>query len=168
MTKRTTMLPWIASAVMLAAVVAGAQAAGQADTKSAPVAEKDAGKTVPIKVTTRVYDKKVLLSAPVLNESQQRGRALWQQRCAYCHDGVGQPTYKTMGDWIGAETVESLGEEAMKAFINTGTARMPSFKYELDSRQMDDLLAFIKTVPSSEKPTKGQLEGKAAAADSSD
>src|SRR5579871_615286 len=65
------------------------------------------GKTVPLNVTTRAYDTKILLSAPVLTEEEQTGRALWVQRCAYCHDGVGQPSYKTMGNWIGAETVEN-------------------------------------------------------------
>jgi mono/diheme cytochrome c family protein len=103
-----------------------------------------------------------------MTESQIKGRALFLQRCAYCHDGVGQPTYKTMGGWIGGETVKALGDDAFKAFVNTGTVRMPSFKFDLDSQQMDDVVAFLKTVPSAEKPTQNQLDGKATASDGSD
>ena len=125
-------------------------------------------KPVPLKIVKRDYDTKALLATPPLTESQVKGRALWLQRCAYCHDGVGQPTYKTMGDWIGAETVKSLGDDAFKAFVNTGTVRMPSFKYDLDSQQLDDVIAFLKTVPSTQKPTQNQLDGKATASDGSD
>jgi mono/diheme cytochrome c family protein len=157
------------TAVLLAAVTlrvaVSAQAGGRGGQAAPPAADQ---KTAPVKVTKRMYDKNVLLAAPALSESEQVGRAIFQQRCAYCHDGVGQPTYKTMGDWIGGETVQGLGEEVMKTFINTGTVRMPGFKYALDSKQMDDLIAFIKTIPSSEKPTQNQLDGKAAALDGSD
>ena len=145
---------------------AGQQGARAGQGQGAPVTADQ--KTAPVKITKREYDKKALLSAPQLSESEQIGRAIFQQRCAYCHDGVGQPTYKTMGDWLGSETVQALGAEAMKAFINTGTTRMPGFQYNLDSKQMDDLIAFIKTIPSSEKPTQNQLDGKAAALDSND
>jgi cytochrome c553 len=118
------------------------------------------GKTVPIKITTRQYDEKLLLSEPVLSDEAQTGRALWLQKCAYCHDGVGQPTYRTMGPWLGAETVQTLGEASVRAFINTGTTRMPGFRYGLDSQQVDDLIAFLNTVSSDKKPTPAQLAGK--------
>jgi mono/diheme cytochrome c family protein len=166
----TTLAAALLVAVMLLVAVS-AQAAGQAGARGGAAQTGPAAgdqKTAPLKVTKREYDKKVLLSAPALTESEQIGRAIFQQRCAYCHDGVGQPTYKTMGDWIGGEAVQGLGEETMKTFINTGTVRMPGFKYALDSKQMDDLIAFIKTIPSSEKPTQSQLDGKAAGLDGSD
>jgi mono/diheme cytochrome c family protein len=155
----------LASVTVRVAVSAQAgQAGGRGGGAQAPVDPKPA----PVKVTKRMYDKKILLSAPVLSNSEQTGRAIYQQRCAYCHDGVGQPTYKTMGDWIGGETLQGLGEEPFKAFVNAGTVRMPGFQYDLSSRQLDDLIAFIKTIPSSEKPTQNQLDGKAAALDGSD
>jgi mono/diheme cytochrome c family protein len=40
---------------------------------------------------------------------------------------------------------------------------MPAFRYQLDAQQLNDLIAFIKTVPSSEKPTAAQLAGRVAA-----
>jgi mono/diheme cytochrome c family protein len=124
--------------------------------------------TVPVKVSTRVYDKKALLSAPVLSEEVETGRALWLQKCAYCHDGVGQPTYKTVGTWIGAETVTTLGEDVVRVFISNGTPRMPGFSYALDEKQMNALIAYLKTVPSDQKPTPGQLAGTSGAPGSND
>jgi mono/diheme cytochrome c family protein len=124
-----------------------------------------------ITVTKRMYDKQKLLSAPVLSEDAYRGRALWLQRCAYCHDGVGQPSYNTMGSWLGAETIQTLGEVAVRAIVSLGTERMPGFRYTLQPQQLNDLIAFLKTVPSNTKPTADQLAGRtagAAAAGSSD
>lgn len=117
------------------------------------------GDPAKVTVSSRVYDKKQLLTAPVLPDDAYRGRALWLQRCAYCHDGVGQPTYKTMGPWLGAETIQSRGETALRAIIGAGTPRMPGFRYTLKPQQMDDLFAFLKTVSSDQKPTPAQLAG---------
>jgi mono/diheme cytochrome c family protein len=109
-----------------------------------------------------VYDKKKLMQAVQLSDAEKRGRALWLQRCAFCHDGLGQPTYKTMGSWIGAPTVKTLGEDGIRGFILNGTEHMPSFRYGLQSQQIDDLLAFLKTVPADQQPTPSQLAGKIA------
>jgi mono/diheme cytochrome c family protein len=121
-----------------------------------------------IKVTARVYDTHQLLNATALPEDARRGRVLWLQHCAYCHDGVGQPSYQTMGPWLGAETVQVLGEESLRTIIRSGTARMPAFRYALQPRQMNDVIAFLKTVPSDQKPTQDQLAGKIPGAAGSD
>ena len=148
----------------------GGPGGGAPDTHDVPLVTKETPSTsAPAKTTVRVYDKKVLLAThPDVPENVQIGRAIFQQKCAYCHDGVGQPTYKTMGDFLSAEVVQSLGEDAFTAFTNTGTTRMPGFQYTLDSKQMDALIAFIKTIPATDKPTQSQLDGKAAALDGSD
>lgn len=164
MTKRVSVSLGVVAITVLASMIAGVMVSAQngPSTHGVPVPEKvyGDGKTVPIKITTWVYDQKLLLSGPALSEEEQTGRALWLQKCAYCHDGVGAPTYKTMGPWLGAETVQAVGEASIRAFINTGTTRMPGFRYGLDSQQVDDLIAFLKTVPSSQKPTPEQLAGK--------
>lgn len=174
MTRKITITLGIVAALVLASAVVRvgvlAQGPGGApDTHGVPVVQKEPPTMPEVKVTKRVYDKKALLAShPDAPEDVQTGRALYQQKCAYCHDGVGQPSYKTMGDWIGGETVQSLGADAFKAFVNTGTTRMPGFQYNLNSKQMDDLIAFIKTIPSSDKPTQNQLDGKAPPLDSND
>jgi mono/diheme cytochrome c family protein len=114
-----------------------------------------------VSVTSRAYDRKQLLSVPALSAEAYRGRTVWLQRCAFCHDGVGQPSYNTMGPWIGAETVQVLGEAAFRAILSVGTERMPGFQYDLQPQQINDLIAFLKTVSSDRKPTAAQLAGRA-------
>jgi len=141
--------------------------AGGADTHGMPppaqLKQTDSQKTAPVRVVSRVYDTDKLLSVPALSPEAHAGQALWQQRCAYCHDGMGQPTYKTMGPWIDSDTVKTVGVETLKAMIAAGTARMPSFKYDLDAQQTNDIIEFLKTVSPALKPTPAQLAGKSEA-----
>ena len=117
-----------------------------------------------VKVEKRAYDIAKLVGAPALAPEAYRGRTIWLQRCAYCHDGVGQPSYKTLGPWIGAETITTLTEEGARAFIASGTEDMPGFGHTLKPAQMNDLIAFIKTLGPETKPTALQLaDGKGAA-----
>ena len=118
------------------------------------------GVTWPIKITVRDYDKKQLLAPLAMSEPAQAGRILWVQKCAYCHDGVGSPTYRTMGPWLSADLVANLGEDTVKAFIGNGDVRMPAFKYGLSAEQIGDLVEFLKTVKSDQKPTATQLAGR--------
>ena len=120
--------------------------------------------TAPINVITRPYDVKLLLGGAASSAEVRSGRALWLQRCAYCHDGVGQPTYRTMGSWLGAETVQLLGPEALRAVIGAGTERMPGFRYTLQPRQVNQLIEFLKTVGPEQKPTPAQLSRKSSGA----
>jgi mono/diheme cytochrome c family protein len=115
-------------------------------------------------VTTRPYDVRQLLSGPALSADARKGRALWLQRCAFCHDGLGQPTYRTMGSWLGAETVRLLGPDALRAIIGAGTERMPGFRYTLQPQQVNQLIEFLKTVGPEQKPTPEQLSKKSAGA----
>jgi mono/diheme cytochrome c family protein len=109
-------------------------------------------------VTKSAYDIPDLIKQLQVPDDVYRGRVLWVQRCALCHDGVGQPSYHTMGPWLDADTVKSIGEPAVRAIIAAGTASMPEFRYELDARQVNDLLAFLETV--TWKPTPAELAVK--------
>ena len=112
----------------------------------------------------RTYDRKQLLRSQAASENVRHGRALWLQRCAFCHDGVGQPTYRTMGPWLGAETVRVLGADALRAIIGAGTAQMPGFRYTLQPRQVAQLIEFLKPVPDDQKPTAAQLARQSSGA----
>jgi mono/diheme cytochrome c family protein len=109
-------------------------------------------------VTKSAYDIPDLIKQLQVPEVVFRGRVLWVQRCALCHDGVGQPSYHTMGPWLDADIVKSMGEPAVRAIIATGTASMPEFRYDLDAQQVSDLLAFLETV--TWKPTPAELAVK--------
>lgn len=144
--------PGIIATCLLACAIGGGYASAQEPSPS------------PLRAFTRVYDRKQLLTSPTLSNDARRGRALWLQRCAYCHDGLGQPTYKTMGPWLGAETVQLLGEDALRVLIGTGTERMPGFGYSLQPQQVNQLIAFLKTVTPDQKPTPEQLATRSSGA----
>jgi mono/diheme cytochrome c family protein len=146
-------------AAIAAIVVLGSAASAQDAGPGARVPGRDV--TGPIMVTSRDYDLKALTTPPVLPEAVLRGRATWVQQCAWCHDGVGQPTYKTMGPWLSADTLRLLGEDKVRAYIGKGSARMPGFQYALKPQQVDELVALLKTVTPDQKPTASQLAGKA-------
>lgn len=135
------------------------------DAPSAALAQAGAAPSNParITVTKRAYDiKQITDAAAAVPEDVHRGRTLWLQRCAYCHDGVGQPSYRTMGPWIDAETMRQMGDARFRTVVATGSARMPGFRYALQSQQMNDLVAFLKTVSPDQKPTAQQLAGRSA------
>lgn len=70
MLRRTSFVLGVISTVALASavtrVVVSAQAGAPRDSHGMPVPEKEVSKTFPIKVIAKDYDKKALLSAPVL------------------------------------------------------------------------------------------------------
>lgn len=109
-------------------------------------------------VSQYVYDIPRLVQQLQVPKDVFRGRVLWIQRCALCHDGVGQPSYHTIGPWLDASTVKSLGKPAMRAIIAAGGAQMPGFRYDLSAQQVNDLLAFLTTVKS--RPTAAELAYK--------
>jgi mono/diheme cytochrome c family protein len=115
-----------------------------------------------IKVVTRDYDMKALLQtyeAP-LSDEVRKGRNVWLQRCAYCHDGVGTPTYNTLGPWLDKEVVAKRGDSAVREKILKGSSTMPAFQWGLKPAQVDQVIAFIKTISPDQKPTEAQKSGK--------
>ena len=147
----------VALAMVASATGSFAVAVAQEASAAAPVA----GPTTPL-VIKHDYDIKQLIRLSKVPPDVYRGRVLWLQECALCHDGVGQPSYHTIGPWLDAETVKTLGEVAVRAIIADGTARMPEFRYSLQPQQLSDLIAFLNSV--TYKPTADQLAGKAPSA----
>jgi mono/diheme cytochrome c family protein len=152
----------LAAAAAIAAVSGvTSDALAQTPAGRGPGAGQPAGRPAGgVQVVSRSYDMKAISTQPTLPDDVYRGRAIWMQRCAYCHDGVGQPSYETMGPWLGAETVQKYGEDAVKAFISFGADKMPGFQYALKPTQMNDVVAFMKTIPATTRPTADQLAGR--------
>ena len=99
------------------------------------------------------YDMREVASAPSLSADEVRGRQLFVQRCALCHDPLGQPSYpNTPGPWVDAETVTSLGEESVRDQIMLGSARMPGWQFTLEPAQVNQVIAYLKTVTPDQRP----------------
>ncbi len=113
-------------------------------------------------VVQRDYDLAALTAAAPLDEAAQRGRATWLQRCAFCHDGLGTPTYQTMGPWMDRDTVTRLGDARVRDKVAAGSARMPGFRLTLTDVQVTEILAFLRTVSPDGAPTADQRNRVAA------
>jgi len=99
------------------------------------------------------YDMREVAAAPSLSADEVRGRQLFVQRCALCHDPLGQPSYpNTPGPWVDAETVRSLGEDSVRDQIMRGSARMPGWQYTLEPAQVNQVIAYLKTVTPDQRP----------------
>jgi mono/diheme cytochrome c family protein len=83
--------------------------------------------------------------AQQLDETQTLGRRLFAQSCGVCHTNV-QRTSALYGP---ALSQESLGGQAdvMREVIANGTPRMPGFRHHFEPREIEAIVAYIKTVP---------------------
>jgi mono/diheme cytochrome c family protein len=82
--------------------------------------------------------------------SQKEGRRIFQQRCAVCHVPATTGA-KTLGPSLYKGVVEG-NEETVRATIQNGVGdKMPGFKYGLDSTEIDEVIAYLKTL---DKPAR--------------
>jgi mono/diheme cytochrome c family protein len=91
-----------------------------------------------------------------LTEQQVRGAGIFIQHCALCHldktFGAGGSKYccvRSLGPKLGG-LFKDAGpdqEKALREFItNGGPTYMPAFKYGLTPKEIDDIVAYLKTL----------------------
>jgi mono/diheme cytochrome c family protein len=139
--RRPSLIPGIL-ALCAAGTFVGAAAAQQAAPAPAP------------KVVVTEYDMRKAAAPPSLSPVELSGKKLFVQRCALCHDLLGQPATTTVGPWLDVETAKR-SEEAVRQKIMNGSSRMPAWKYTLAPPQIDSIVAYLKTVTPDQKPKPG-------------
>lgn len=84
---------------------------------------------------------------PVLNEQQRRGEALFVQNCPLCHVPSNQKKrLGIQGPVLQGMFGEDANEDALRQYIQQGVPdKMPGFRYALEPKQIDDLIAYLKT-----------------------
>jgi mono/diheme cytochrome c family protein len=102
----------------------------------------EAHSTVPTVVRT-VYDMRTFIAPLPLNETESKGRAVFAQRCANCHGGSAQRP----GPSLGQQTIQRLGDAAIREKVGKGSQMMPAFAYTLEPAQVDQIIAFLKIAP---------------------
>lgn len=86
-----------------------------------------------------------------LSEQQVRGEGLFLQRCSLCHLAQAKrliPDAQPYGPSLTAllRDAGAAKEKAIREIILKGGPRMPGFQYGLTPAQMDDLVAYMKTL----------------------
>jgi mono/diheme cytochrome c family protein len=95
-------------------------------------------------------------SGTKLTEQQLRGAAVFFQRCSFCHlaktSGAGGSKYccvASLGPDLSVDfkDVAPAQEEAFREIIlNGGPTYMPAWKYSLTADEVDDIIAYLKTL----------------------
>jgi mono/diheme cytochrome c family protein len=92
---------------------------------------------------------KKIVQPSKLSADQLEGRRLVVQRCAYCHDQAGPSA-----PWLDGDRIKALGEEGYREKIMKGSRRMPGWQYALSTEQLDQIMAYLKTVSPGDKPVR--------------
>ena len=85
-----------------------------------------------------------------LNEQQRRGEGLFLQRCSLCHLPrklkFGSPP--VIGPILAGQFRDAAPEQmkVLRGAILKGGPDMPGFQYGLEPREIDDLIAYLKTL----------------------
>lgn len=84
---------------------------------------------------------------PALGPDALKGRMLFIKYCDFCHDGRPR-TGGTVAPRLNDELVTKRGEAAMAAKIMTQSpgSTMPGFRYSLTTTEVDQLVAYLKSV----------------------
>ena len=109
----------------------------------------------PPKVVVTDYDMRKAAVPPSLSDVELTGKKLFVQRCALCHDLLGQPATTTVGPWIDGEIVKARGDDAVRQKIANGSQRMPGWRYTLEAKQIESVIAYLKTVTPDQRPKPG-------------
>ena len=82
-----------------------------------------------------------------LNEQEEHGKGLYLQKCALCHSPKYQKpkTVPPVGPLLEG-VLKKNKELTVRGIIQKGGPDMPGFQYGLDAKQLDDLMAYLKTL----------------------
>ena len=93
---------------------------------------------------------------PGLSEAELKGKKLFLQRCSICHlpplyeDESVRPYGPTLDGYLRSPELETRAREA----IRNGGPRMPGFQYGLQPSEIDNIIAYMKTMKSASKESK--------------
>ncbi|MCY4024869.1 MAG: cytochrome c [Acidobacteria bacterium] len=93
------------------------------------------------------YDMAEVVRPPSLPADALAGWKLFVQRCAICHDPLGQPSYpESFAPLLSRDTVQNLGEARVRRVVMVGSSRMPGWRYTLSEEQIGEVIAYLNTV----------------------
>ncbi len=85
-----------------------------------------------------------------LDDKQLLGMRLFNQSCRVCHTKP-QMTSLLYGPELSQNSAGGQ-ESVMRDVISNGTPRMPGFKYHFEPTQIEAIVAYLKTIPTSATP----------------
>ena len=103
-----------------------------------------------------------LADSKSLSAKERAGEKLFLQRCSLCHLGYAI-NYQTYAPPLYKDIVRERGETAVRAKIMDGSVAMPGWKYSLKPADVDNIIAYLKTVKKEDIPasTTGSASSEA-------
>lgn len=98
-------------------------------------------------VSGRTWAQSRSVSGADQNQQLRRGKAFYLQRCGLCHLGRERSVKfsgPSLSGWFGG--TDQRNEAALRERILYGGPNMPGFRYGLDTQQIEDLIAYLKTL----------------------
>ena len=92
-----------------------------------------------------------------LAASQREGAYLFKQRCNLCHGPTSMSGFQPFGPRLTKDNVEGR-EDALREQIMNGSARMPGFRYGLQSSQVGLIIEYLKTLERPKTQQKGERD----------
>ena len=89
-------------------------------------------------------------SAQTLTPQQAHGRQLLTQNCNVCHLPQ-TPGSETYGPRL-SKTSTNGDDKLMKEVIENGLVKMPGWKYTLKDSDINDVIAYVRTLPEPPAP----------------
>jgi len=89
-------------------------------------------------------------NADKLTDQQQHGRQVFAQSCGVCHLSPSLNA-RTYGPSLNKASANG-DNDIMREYILNGTPRMPAFKHYLNGSEIDDIIAYVRTVPTPAAP----------------
>jgi len=89
---------------------------------------------------------------PQLSAQEKRGEHWFLQRCSICHlaaytksDPAGEPNKGPSLEGL-LKGASPEKDQAVRELIGKGTLNMPGFQYALEPKDLDELIAYMKTL----------------------
>jgi len=86
------------------------------------------------------------VSAQNLTPQQQHGRQILTQNCNVCHLPQESGSIKTYGPRLDKSATNG-DDNLMRDVITNGLVRMPAWKYTLKPQDVNDVIAYVRTIP---------------------
>ena len=86
------------------------------------------------------------VSAQNLTPQQVHGRQILTQNCNVCHLPQESGSQKTYGPRLDKSATNG-DDNLMRDVITNGLVRMPAWKYTLKPQDVNDIIAYVRTIP---------------------
>jgi mono/diheme cytochrome c family protein len=91
--------------------------------------------------------RKSATGTPTLNEQQKSGEAWFVQNCTLCHMPSNQKKkLKIQAPPLEGMYSDDVDGDILRQFVQQGVpGKMPGFRFGLEPKQIDDIVAYLKT-----------------------